>query len=90
MPMMQNQLLRHQLLVQPLLLLRRQLLSPRYVQHSARVLFVIGQANPSLHGQILEAIFDLSRDEVVKRVAAGTMDRAALEAHDYCLDLPPT
>ncbi len=70
-------------------LLRRQLLSPRYVQHSARVLFVVGQAKPALHGQILEAIFDLSREEVVGRVRAGKMDRAALEAHDYCLDLPP-
>jgi malate synthase len=68
-------------------LLRRQLLSPRYVQHSARVLFVIGQARPALHGQILEAIFDLSREEVVRRVQAGRMDRAALEAHDYCLDI---
>ncbi len=68
-------------------LLKRQLLSPRYVQHSARVLFIIGQARPALHGQILEAIFDLSREEVVRRVQAGTMDRAALEAHDYALDL---
>jgi malate synthase len=68
-------------------LLKRQLLSPRYVQHSARVLFIIGQARPALHGQILEAIFDLPREEVVRRVQAGTMDRAALEAHDYALDL---
>jgi hypothetical protein len=50
---------------------------------------VIGQARPALHGQILEAIFDLPREEVVRRVKAGTMDRAALDAHDYCLDLPP-
>ncbi len=71
-------------------LLRRQLRSPRYVQHSARVLFIIGQARPALHGQILEAIFDLQRDEVVRRVQAGTMDRAALEAHDYALDLAGT
>ncbi len=68
-------------------LLRRQLLSPRYVQHSARVLFIIGQAEPRLHAQLLEAIFDLTRDEVARRVAAGTFDRAALEAHDYALDL---
>ena len=67
-------------------LLKRQLLSPRYVQHSARVLFIIGQARPGLHAQILEAIFDLPREEVVRRVGAGTMDRAALEAHDYALD----
>jgi malate synthase len=68
-------------------LLQRQLLSPRYVQHSARVLFIVGQARPALHGQLLEAIFDLSREAVVGRVQAGTMDRAALEAHDYALDL---
>jgi malate synthase len=67
-------------------LLKRQLLSPRYVQHSARVLFIIGQARPALHAQILEAIFDLPREEVVRRVGAGKMDRAALEAHDYALD----
>jgi malate synthase len=67
-------------------LLKRQLLSPRYVQHSARVLFVIGQARPGLHAQLLEAVFDLPRDEVVRRVGTGAMDRAALEAHDYALD----
>jgi malate synthase len=67
-------------------LLKRQLLAPRYVQHSARVLFIIGQAEPRLHAQLLEAIFDLTREEVVRRVAAGVMDRAALEAHDYALD----
>jgi malate synthase len=67
-------------------LLKRQLLSPRYVQHSARVLFIIGKARPALHAQVLEAIFDLPRDEVARRVAAGKMDRAALEAHDYALD----
>jgi malate synthase len=70
-------------------LLKRQLLSPRYVQHSARVLFIIGQAKPALHGQILEAIFDLPREEVVRRVGAGKMDKAALEAHDYALDVAP-
>jgi malate synthase len=68
-------------------LLRRQLLSPRYVQHSARVLFIIGQAEPRLHAQLLEAIFDLTRDEVARRVASGAFDPAALEAHDYALDL---
>ncbi len=67
-------------------LLKRQLLSPRYVQHSARVLFIIGQAEPALHAQLLDAIFDLPREEVARRVAAGAMDRAALEAHDYALD----
>jgi malate synthase len=68
-------------------LLRRQLLSPRYIQHSARVLFVVGQARKEEQLPLLEAIFDLSRDEVVKRVRAGTLPKAALGAHDYVYDV---
>jgi malate synthase len=68
-------------------LLRRQLLSPRWVQHSARVLFVVGQASPAERGPILEAIFDLPREEVARRVQAGAFPRSALAAHDYALDV---
>jgi malate synthase len=68
-------------------LLRRQLLTPRYIQHSARVLFVVAQAGPQERGQIMDAIFDLSREEIVKRVEAGTMSQGALAAHDYVLDV---
>jgi len=70
-------------------LLRRQLASPRYLQHSARVLFVIGQASPGDRPALLEAIFDLPREELTRRVAAGTLSRAALAAHDYALDVMP-
>jgi malate synthase len=68
-------------------LLKRQLLSPRYVQHSARVLFVVAQANPRQRAQIMDAVFDLPREEIVKRVQAGTLDRSALAAHDYVHDI---
>ena len=68
-------------------LLKRQLLSPRYIQHSARVLFVMGTADAPLRSQLLDAIFDLSREELVKRVAAGTMSQTALAAHDYVHDI---
>src|SRR5262249_48471773 len=50
--------------------LKRQLLSPRYVQHSARVLFVIAEASAQERAQILDVIFDRSRDEVVSQVHA--------------------
>ncbi len=70
-------------------LLKRQLLSPRYIQHSARVLFVVGQANKQEREQILEAIFDLSREEIVTRVQAGTVNKIALAAHDYVYDIFP-
>ncbi|HXZ12493.1 MAG TPA: malate synthase [Candidatus Sulfotelmatobacter sp.] len=70
-------------------LLQRQLLSPRYIQHSARVLFVVGQADTQERAQILEAIFDLSREEISKRVAAGALKKSVLAAHDYVFDIFP-
>ncbi len=70
-------------------LLKRQLLSPRYIQHSARVLFVVAEANERERSQILEALFDLSREETVERVEAGKFDRKALAAYDYVYDISP-
>jgi malate synthase len=70
-------------------ILKRQLLSPRYIQHSARVLFVVAQANEQERVQILEAIFALSREEIVKRVHAGALNKFALGAHDYVYDIFP-
>ena len=70
-------------------LLKRQLLSPKYIQHSARVLFVLAQASDQEREQILEAIFGTSREEMVKRIRAGTMKPVALAAHDYVYDILP-
>jgi malate synthase len=67
--------------------LKRQLLSSRYIQHSARVLFVVGQANERERADILDAIFDLSHEEIVKRVTEGSLSRVALGAHDYVYDI---
>jgi malate synthase len=68
-------------------LLKRQLLCPRYIQHSARVLFVVGQANQRDRAQIMDAVFDLSREEIIKRVQAGSLKQLALDAHDYIYDI---
>ncbi len=70
-------------------LLKRQLLSPKYIQHSARVLFLLAQANAEEGKQILTAVFDLSREEIVKRIEAGAMKPAALAVHDYVYDIFP-
>ena len=70
-------------------ILKRQLLSPRYIQHSARVLFVVAQANKEERAQVMDAIFDLSREEIAKRVQAGVLSGAALAAHDYIYDIFP-
>jgi len=50
---------------------------------------VVGQAPKDQQAQLLEAIFDLSREEVVKKVNAGTLSQAALRAHDYVFDIFP-
>ncbi len=70
-------------------LLKKQLLSPRYIQHSARVLFLVGQASQQERAQLLEVIFDLGREEALKRVQAGTLSQTALAAHDYVFDIFP-
>lgn len=70
-------------------LLKRQLLSPRYIQHSARVLFVVAEANERDRAQLMEAIFDLPREEVANRVTSGALDRKVLAAFDYVYDIVP-
>ena len=70
-------------------ILKRQLLSPRYIQHSARVLFVLAPANEQERAQLLDAIFALSREQVLKRVHDGTLSKSALDAHDYVYDIFP-
>jgi malate synthase len=68
-------------------LLKRQLLSPRYIQHSARVLFVVGQADQLRRAEILETIFDLPREEIVRRAQVGTVNESVLAAYDYVHDV---
>ncbi|OLC37228.1 MAG: malate synthase [Acidobacteria bacterium 13_1_40CM_56_16] len=68
-------------------ILKRQLLSPRYIQHSARVLFVLAEATKEERARTLDAIFDLSRDEILNRVKSGTLSKTALRAHDYIFDV---
>jgi malate synthase len=70
-------------------ILSRQLSSKRYLQHSARVLFVVAPAPVDERAQLLDAIFDLSRTEIVQRVRGGTLPASALSAHDYVHDIYP-
>ena len=70
-------------------LLKRQLLAPRYIQHSARVLFVVAPANEKEREQLFEAIFSPSREKVVKSVKAGILKQSALDVHDYVYDIFP-
>jgi hypothetical protein len=49
----------------------------------------LAQATAEEREQILAAIFDLSRQEIVKRPQAGTMKPAALAVHDHVYDIFP-
>ena len=60
-------------------LLKRQLLSPRYIQHSARVLFILAAAGAKDSKEILDAIFDRERSEITKKTV--------LDAYDYVYDI---
>jgi len=68
-------------------LLHKQLLSPNYIQHSARVLFVVAEAGDAERKQLLEAMFDLSREEVARRVQAGSLSPRCVSARDYVYDV---
>ena len=70
-------------------LLKSQLLSPVYIQHSARVLFVIAQAGTEERRKMLDAFFALSRAEVAGRVKAGSLPESTLSAYDYVHDIFP-
>ncbi len=67
-------------------ILKRQLTAPRYIQHSARVLFVAAEADEERREKILEAVFSPSREEVVKKVQEGKLDESILKIHDYIYD----
>lgn len=71
-------------------ILKRQLLSPRYIQHSARLLFVMARLDADDGARILDTIFNLTREEVVRRVQAGTLGEGVLSAHDYVYDVFPS
>lgn len=68
-------------------LLRRQLLSANYIQHSARVLFIIAEADEKKRDLLLDAIFSSSREEVAARVREGSLDHSVLTAYDYVYDV---
>jgi malate synthase len=51
------------------------------------LLFVVGEAKQKEREQILAAVFDLTREEIVKKVESGTFAKAALAAHDYIYDI---
>jgi malate synthase len=52
-------------------LLKRQLLSPRYIQHSARVLFLVAEADERGRAELLDAIFD---DKIANERARAARD----------------
>lgn len=67
-------------------ILRRQLTLPRFIQHSGRILFELSPLDDEERRKAMEAIFSLSRDELVEKVRKGELDKKYLELHDYIYD----
>ncbi len=83
-------------------ILKRQTLSPLFVQHPARVIFSVADKSPEEAKKILDAVFYMdengkplfrdpsgmpSRDELVRAVKSGKVPAYCLEAHDYIYDI---
>ncbi|MEM0444562.1 MAG: malate synthase [Nitrososphaerota archaeon] len=67
-------------------ILQMQLTSPRYIQHSARLLFVAAGLSEGEVKHLLTAVFSRSREDVIEMVRRGLLDRRWLELHDYIYD----
>ncbi|MFP3132575.1 MAG: malate synthase [Nitrososphaeria archaeon] len=82
-------------------ILKRQIFSPKYIQHSARVLFSLADKDTEKRRKLLDAIYYLdknlnpvyrdkdgnpSRDELVKAVKRRKISRDILQIHDYIYD----
>ena len=82
--------------------LKRQLLSPLYIQHSARILFAIAGKNDVERNQILNTVFYMdsnlnplyrdssnkpARDKIITAVKNKEIDENILNIHDYIYDI---
>jgi malate synthase len=82
-------------------ILKRQIFSPKYIQHSARVLFSLADKDAETRRKLLDAIYYLdkklnpvyrdkdgnpSRDMLVKAVKRRKISREILQIHDYIYD----
>jgi malate synthase len=82
-------------------ILKRQILSPKYIQHSARVLFSLADKDPKTRQKLLDVIYYLdknlkpvyrdkdgnpSREEIVKAVRRRKLSKGMLQIHDYIYD----
>jgi malate synthase len=82
-------------------ILERQIMSPNYIQHSARVLFSVADKDGQIREKLLDIIYYLdknlnpkfrdtdgkpSRSEIEKAVKKRKVPRDALQIHDYIYD----
>jgi len=83
-------------------ILRRQVLSPKYIQHSARVLFMVAGRSEVERKKLLDAIYYLdsdlnpvyrnekgepSRDKIEEAVRTKRLPKSVLDMHDYIYDI---
>jgi malate synthase len=67
-------------------ILRKQLTSSLYIQHSSRVLFTLAPLDEKQREQVLDAIFS-PREHVAKLIDEGKLSSEVLKFYDYIHDL---
>ena len=67
-------------------LLRTQLLHPEWIMYGSRILLSIIESEEEERQQIIWAVFDMKREDLVGQVEAGEVPAAVLSAYDYVYD----
>ncbi|MEM1954725.1 MAG: hypothetical protein QXZ03_05915, partial [Nitrososphaerota archaeon] len=69
--------------------LKALLLCPRYVQHNARILFALAEADPEEVPRLIQLLLETDRAELERAVREKGIDPRYLELWDYVHDFRP-
>jgi len=66
-------------------ILMKQLLFPKYIMHSGRILFILSPLDPENRLKVMDSLFSF-RGMVEDKVRRGEFDKSVLELYDYIYD----
>jgi malate synthase len=66
-------------------ILMRQLLHPKYIMNSGKVLFILSPLDPERRSKVMDSIFSF-RELVEDKVRRGELDKSVIELYDYIYD----
>lgn len=66
-------------------ILMKQLLYPKYIMNSGKILFVLSPLDPERRLKVMDSIFSF-REMVEDKVRRGELDKSVLDLYDYIYD----